>query len=898
MLYLRRMKKKVDKYNPSQIEPYWQKVWSEEKIYEPDLKGAKKPFYNLMMFPYPSAEGLHVGSFFTYAGIDAYGRFKRMQGLNVFEPIGLDGFGIHSENYALKVGRTPQEHARISEENFYRQLQTLGNGFAWMHKLETYDPSYYKWTQWLFTELFKKGLAYKAKAPVNFCPSCKTVLADEQVVQKSIKDEEVSVEGERKSVSVGVCERCGSEVEKKELEQWFFKITSYADLLLDGLTQIDWDEKVKIAQRNWIGRKEGATIEFKLADSDLSLEVFTTRPDTLYGATFLVVSPEHKIVTELINSKFEILNSKLDEVRDYVERTKKTETGQRETKEKTGIFSGMYALHPLTGEKMPVWVADYVLGEYGTGAIMAVPSHDERDFEFARKHNLATRQVVRPIGMKLSLKNEAYSGEGFLINSGSWNNLYSTKDLAKIIKDLEDKKIAQRKVTYHLRDWLISRQRYWGPPIPMIYCKTCAKEGKSWFTTEEAENYRNGLDALKNKYQTPDKEKIGNWKLEIGNSAESNSAGWYPVPLKELPVKLPYIEDYRPVGTGKAPLANHPEFYRTTCPACGAEAVRETDVSDTFLDSAWYFLRYPSSDIEDRAFDPVLTKKWLPVDSYIGGAEHAVLHLLYARFITMVLFDLGLVDFREPFVKFRTNGLIIKDGAKMSKSRGNVINPDEYVKKYGADTLRLYLAFIGPFSQGGDFRDTGIEGTSRFLKRVWKLFSKKRPHPNPLLKGEGIIQERLRMMHQTIKGITDDMESLRFNTAIAKLMTYYNFLADQKDLALEEAETFLKLLSPFAPHLTEELYQQLFNKPQFNSIHTQKWPLFEESMLDKQKFTIVVQVNGKRRGEIELEKEEIANQKEVVKKVLADPRIKRYAEQGTIKRQIYLEGKLLNFVIE
>lgn len=754
----------IEKYNPSEIEAKWQAVWEKQKIYSPNLDRAAKPFYNLMMFPYPSAEGMHVGNMYAFTGADVYGRFQRMQGNNVFEPIGLDGFGIHSENYAIKSGNHPAAQAKISEKNYYKQLHAIGNGFDWTRTIETYKPEYYKWTQWLFIQLFKAGLAYRKKAPVNFCPSCKTVLADEQVEN-------------------GLCERCNSLVEKKDLEQWFFKITKYADRLLNGLSEIDWAEKVKIAQKQWIGRSEGIIINFS------GIDVFTTRPETTDGATFLALSPQHPKVKEF----------KTKEVLNYIEISNR-KTDEERRKEKTGVFSGEYVLNPLTKKKIPIWIADYVLMGYGTGAIMAVPAEDQRDREFAEKYKIPiekTSLVARPEG--------------------------------------------KRVVNYHLRDWLISRQRYWGPPIPMINCPKC---------------------------------------------------GWQPVPEKDLPVELPFIKDYKPLGTGQAPLASHPEFYETHCPKCGGKAKRETDVSDTFLDSAWYFLRYVSTDTQTNAFDIERIKKWLPVNMYIGGAEHSVLHLLYARFITMVLKDLGFISFEEPFTKFRAHGLIVKDGAKMSKSKGNVVVPDAYLKKFGADTLRTYLMFMGPFSQGGDFRDTGIEGMSRFLRRFWTLAQKS------MAGGQSTISnESQRMMHKTIKKVTEDIKNLNYNTTIATLMEWYNFLSNQKSVSPEEVKIFSKLLAPFTPHISEELYQLLNGKKDFSSIHTSIWPTYDPKFLAVSEVVIVVQVNGKLRGNIKVKSEKLNVQNYIEDLAKTDSNVVKHLEAKEIKKVIYIEGKVINFVV-
>ncbi|PIP74800.1 MAG: leucine--tRNA ligase, partial [Candidatus Levybacteria bacterium CG22_combo_CG10-13_8_21_14_all_35_11] len=830
------MKKSIAKYNPSEIEPKWREVWEKEGTYKPDLESSDKPFYNLMMFPYPSAEGLHAGNMYAFTGADIYGRFKRMQGFSVFEPIGLDGFGIHSENYALKIGKHPMEQAKISEKNFYRLLHETGNSYDWSRTVETYDPKYYKWTQWIFTQMFKKGLAVRKKSPVNFCPSCKTVLADEQVITKiknqrsKIKDGKEELDGEK----VGVCERCETIVEKKNLEQWFFKITDYAERLLNNIPELNWSEIVKIAQTNWIGKSEGMSIEFKIQNSKFKIEVFTTRPDTLFGATFLVLAPEHEIVASLLESRIKNQESRIGEIREYAEKAKKKSDLERqaEGKEKTGVFSGLYAVNPVNNEQIPVWIADYVLASYGTGAIMAVPAHDLRDFEFAKKYNLGIKPVIRDLEEKN--KNElaeAYSGDGEIMNSQDWNGWKYPQDKEKVFKWLEEKKIGQKKAHYHLRDWLISRQRYWGPPIPIIYCRKCweVKSEKLKVKSEQGKDYK----------------LIDNEEWAI-----------VPVPEKDLPVELPYIENYKPIGTGKSPLATHPEFYNVKCPNCGGDAVRETDVSDTFLDSAWYFLRYLATDWDDMPFPSVkfaqnlklktknlkeiensaLRVAWLPVHMYIGGAEHSVLHLLYSRFMTMFLHDLGLISFEEPFSRFFAHGLLIKEGAKMSKSKGNVIIPDAYIKKFGADTMRCYLMFLGQFSQGGDFYDTGIEGMNRFLKRIWVLAQ------NVNLSEKEEDKEVLRVLHKTIKGITGDIEKLSYNTSLAKLMEFYNFISDKKTIGKDVLEDFLKLLAPFAPYLSEELFQlflkskiknqkskmntnkQLNNKTaKFNSIHLQKW---------------------------------------------------------------------------
>ncbi len=802
----------MKQYNPSEIEKKWQQRWEKAKIYSPDIDFAKKPFYNLMMFPYPSAEGMHVGNMYAFTGADVYGRYQRMQGYDVFEPIGLDGFGIHSENYAIKVGKHPAKQAKISEENFYRQLHSIGNSYDWTRTVETYKPQYYKWTQWLFIQLFKKGLAYRAKATVNWCPSDKTVLADEQVID-------------------GKCERDGAVVEKRELEQWFFKITDYSQRLLDNIPELNWSEKVKVAQENWIGKSEGARVEFDLLevpgqeDGKHKVDVFTTRPDTLFGATFLVISPETAKKWLEVGWKASL------EVEKYVEESLAKRTLTEEGKEKTGVFAGIYAKNPVNDEKIPVWVADYVLSGYGTGAIMAVPAHDSRDFEFAKKFDLPLKQVIKGG----DIEKEAYIGEGEIVNSEDWNGWKTPESIGKVISWLEEKDIAKKEVNYHLRDWLISRQRYWGPPIPMIYCEKC---------------------------------------------------GWNPVDEKDLPVLLPEVEDFKPEGNGKSPLANIESFVNTKCPSCGGNAKRETDVSDTFLDSSWYFLRYACTDIESSAFDALRVKKWLPVKMYIGGAEHSVLHLLYSRFIAMVLADLKFIDFEEPFSRFYAHGLIIKDGAKMSKSKGNVIVPDQYITKFGADTLRMYLMFLGPFYAGGDFRDSGIEGMFKFLKRVWKLIDSS--------SSKEISKDSEIFMNKTIKRVSADVDSLRYNTAIAGLMEWYNFLAKQAGISKKESEVFLKLIAPFAPHMADELWEGLGNK---NSIHISSWPLFDESLIEDKDAMIAVSINGKTRDILKISIEESKDKNLVEQLAKESDKTKQYFENKKITKVIYVEGKIVNFVL-
>lgn len=770
-------------YDFKAIEEKWRPWWEKNQIYQPNLQKAKKPFYNLMMFPYPSAEGLHVGNVYAFIGADVYGRLQRMQGYDVFEPIGLDGFGIHSENYAIQINKHPAEQAKISEKRFYHQLSRIGNGFAWKNHLETYDLDYYRWTQWLFIQMYKNKLAYRQKSMVNWCPSCKTVLADEQV------------EG-------GICERCQTPSERKETEQWFFKITQYAEKLLKNLEKLNWPKKILLAQKNWIGKSEGIEITWKITNSKEKIYTFTTRPDTIYGATFLVLAPDHPIL-----SKFDLPSK----AKNYqLEALKKTEQKRKAAeKNKTGVDTGLKAIHPLTGQELPIWIADFVLMNYGTGAIMSVPDHDERDHLFAKKNKL-------PI-----IKTPLTPAE-------------------KVLKKLGQ--AGKKTVSYHLRDWLISRQRYWGPPIPMINCQKC---------------------------------------------------GWIPVPEKDLPVKLPEIKDFKPTGDGKSPLEKAPDSWLyPPCPQCGAKAKRETDVSDTFLDSSWYFLRYPSIKPEIHSneipWDPQITKKWLPVNKYIGGAEHAVLHLLYSRFVTMTLKDWGHLDFDEPFPNLFSHGLIIKDGAKMSKSRGNIIIPDKYLTKYGADSLRLYLMFLGPYSQGGDFRDSGLAGMNKFINKIYRWYTQAKfsSKTDPALTS---------LIHQTIKKVTEDLQKFKYNTAIAALMTLFNRLheSDSLKVSQSDAQAIIKLFAPLAPFLAETIWVEILKqKP---SIHLQPWPKFNPKLIKTDTLEIPVQINGKFKAKFIIPTTQ-ANDKQILLK-LAEQTIQPYLKNQKIKQSIIIPEKLVNIVL-
>ena len=809
-------------YSHRDSEPKWLKRWDQADLYQVDLDQARRPFFNLMEFPYPSGEGLHVGHFYTYSGADTYGRYQRMTGHDVFQPMGFDAFGIHGENYALKIGENPavvmpRNIARFREE----QIKRMGAAFDWSREVDTTDPRYYKWTQWIFIQLYKAGLAYRASASVNWCPQDLTVLADEQVID-------------------GRCERCGTLVIKRQLEQWFFKITAYAERLLDH-SKADFSEITKTLQRNWIGRSEGAEVIFA-TDRAGPIHIHTTRPDTLWGATFLVLAPEHLLVAKLATAEHKAA------VAAYAAAAAQKSDVEREhaTREKTGVFTGAHAINPVNQERIPIWVADYVLSTYGTGAIMAVPAHDQRDFEFARRYDLPVRVVVQPPDTRLDpgAMTEAWPGDGVLVNSGPIDGIQTPLAIAKTIDWLTERGLGKRAVRYRLRDWLISRQRYWGPPIPMIYCQR---------------------------------------------------DGWQPVPEDQLPVRLPLIDNFRPTGTGQSPLAAVPAFVNTICPVCGQAARRETDVSDNFLDSAWYFLRYLSTEFDDRAWDMRRVKHWLPVAHYMGGVEHSTLHHLYARFIWKALFDLGHLPpevGEEPFRQLRLHGWILRNGAKMSKSRGNVVNPDEYVRQFGADVMRAHMLFIGTYAEGGDFRDAAITGIVRFYKRVWEWVTQP-----PATKGVPLDEDRARRaLHKTIKKVGEDLPALSFNTAIAALMETLNTLRECELSAAvhqELARTYTLLLAPIAPLLSEELWERLGGR---FSVHQQPWPAFEPALLVDALIVVPVQINGKLRSRLEIAA--TASEEEITRAALQSPGVDKYIEGKQVTKTIYLPGRLLNIVAE
>ena len=825
-------------YSPSDVEAKWQRYWEDQgtnTITLDELKRApENGFYQLMMFPYPSAEGLHVGNIYAFTGADVHGRYQRLRGQRVFEPIGFDAFGIHSENFALKQGVHPMDLIPSNVKNFTRQLRRIGGMFDWEHTVDTTDPEYYAWTQWIFIQLFKAGLAERKEAPVNWCPSCMTVLANEQVIG-------------------GKCERCDTPVEQRRIAQWFFKITDYAQRLLDNLDHLDWSDTTLKAQRNWIGRSEGASLHFPVADSDARIEVFTTRPDTIFGATYMVLAPEHPLVDAVTTDE------QRAEVEAYRAEAQRSDlvSRQKTDKTKTGVFTGGFCRNPATEENIPIWIADYVLMDYGTGAIMAVPGHDTRDFEFAEEFGLPiTRVVAGPDEGPDTPLAEAYvdNQAGTLVNSGQFDGMRVPEGKRAITAWLESQGLGSLQVNYRLHDWCISRQRYWGPPIPIIHCDSC---------------------------------------------------GPVPVPEDQLPVELPRVEDFKPDESGVSPLARVESWYRTTCPSCGEEARRETDVSDTFLDSGWYFLRYPSTDFDDRAIDPAITDAWLPVDCYIGGNEHAVLHLLYSRFLTMALKDMGHLSFEEPYDQFRAHGLIIREGAKMSKSKGNVIVPDPIIEEYGADTFRMYLMFLGPFEEGGDYREAGIQGPYGFLHRLWNTVhtvaangvgASTEGSTDGSTDGAGgsADEDVERKRHQTIAQVTEQLADLQYNTAIAAMMEYLNAVrAGGRTASREEVEPLVVMVAPFAPHIAEELWEVLGQEGSI--FDNAEWPVFDEAKTMESTIQLAVQVNGKLRGTVAIAAG--ADQETAEEAARAEPNVARFLDGTELRRVIYVPDRLLNFVV-
>lgn len=809
----------MKRYNPKEIEPKWQKHWLDSNLYQATESSDKPKKYVLEYFPYPSGAAMHVGHVRNYTIGDVISRFNRMRGHNVLHPMGWDAFGLPAENYAIKTGISPQETIEDSTKKFKQQLMQMGFDYDWSREINSSHPDYYKWTQWFFLLLYKRGLAYRKESLQWWCPVDKTVLANEQVED-------------------GKCWRCGTQVEKKALPQWFFKITEYADRLIANLDDLDWSESIKSMQRNWIGKSKGAEINFKIEGSSEVLKVFTTRPDTLFGATFMVLAPEHPLVKQITtNDQKEIVDK-------YIKQTQaKSDIERQETdREKTGVFTGAYGVNPANGAKVPIWIADYVLVGYGTGAIMAVPAHDERDHEFAEKFDLPIVEVIEnPENFE-----GCYTGEGKVINSDVYDSIPSQEMRERLTADLAGKDAAEEKVNYKIRDWLISRQRYWGAPIPIIHC---AKDGI------------------------------------------------VPVPESDLPVTLPEMKSYEPSGDGRSPLATVEEFVNVKCPKCGRTATRETDTMDGFACSSWYFLRFADPHNDKEAFDKKKAESWLPVDDYIGGAEHAVMHLLYARFWTKVMYDEGLIKFNEPFKSLRNQGMILApDGQKMSKSKGNTIEPDELISQgYGADSIRIMELFIGPWNQAANWSIEGIGGSFRFLQRVWTLTQEYLEAEKTGPKDD----ELLKTAHQAIYKVSKDLAEMGFNTAIATLMETTNQLYKIKaakgfssDSWQFTISSLLQLLAPFAPHMAEELWAQLGHK---ESIHITKWPEYDEKYLVSDEITIVVQVNGKVRANIVVSAD--SNEEEIVKAAKEDEKVQEYLNKKEARKTIYVPGKLVNFVV-
>jgi leucyl-tRNA synthetase len=811
------------KYNPQEFEKKWQQKWADDKLYAVDENSPKPKWYALTMFPYTSGD-LHIGHWYAMAPSDVHARFKRMQGFNVLHPIGFDSFGLPAENAAIKRGIHPSKWTMQNIENMRKQLKTMGSIYDWDREVITCLPEYYKWTQWFFLKLYEAGLAYKTNAPVNWCPKCQTVLANEQVVN-------------------GECERCNTPVVHRGLEQWFFRITKYADELMEH-KGIDWPERIKIMQRNWVGRSEGAEISFGLDIPDIEqkeIRVFTTRPDTVHGVTFMVLAPEHPLVEKITTP------DKWEAVNEYVHKSRHETEIERlsSEKEKDGVFTGAYCTNRLTGEKVPIWIADYVLVSYGTGAVMAVPAHDTRDFAFAKKYGIPIHTVIAPPDWNGEALKEAWTETGTMVNSGKFNGLPSEKGIGAICDYLQEKGWGKRTISYKLRDWLISRQRYWGAPIPMVYCEKC---------------------------------------------------GIVPVPEKDLPVLLPEDAEFRP--TGESPLKYVESFVSTKCPKCGGPAKRETDTMDTFMCSSWYFLRYTSPHYAEAAFDPAKVKYWMPVDIYTGGAEHAVMHLFYARFFTKAIRDMGLINFDEPFLKLFNQGTIIADHQKMSKSRGNVVNPDEYVSTMGADVVRAYLMFAGPWEQGGDWNDSGIAGVSRWMNRIWNLALEDLPTATKAT--EETRRELLRVTHQTIKKVTNDINQLQFNTMIASLMEYTNYLIRVKETGTitladwkEAVDVLLNLLAPTAPHTTEEIWHLTGHN---GSIHNETWPKWDEALTKEDEITLVIQVNGKLRDRITVSAS--VSEAEAKRVASESSKVKPFTEGKEVVNIIYVPGRLVNIVVK
>jgi leucyl-tRNA synthetase len=827
----------MNDYDPVAIQGRWQARWAADRLDEVDTATVDRAekYYNLVEFPYPSSEGLHVGHAYTYCGADTYGRWLRMRGRTVFQPIGFDSFGIHTENYALRVGQHPKPLTARTIERYREQLMRLGAAWDWSHQLATSDPAYYRWTQWLFLRLYQAGLAERREATVIWCPSCLTVLANEQL------------EGDR-------CERCGTRITTRVMRQWFLRITAYADRLVDGLDDLDWPETAKRSQREWIGRTPGVEVDFELVGGG-RLTCFTTRPDTLFGVTFLAVAPEHPQVEALARAGGR--EAEVAALRAAAREQAALPGGAAQAAGRgaaRAVRTGSSAIHPATGAELPVLVADYVDAEHGTGAVMGVPAHDERDWLVAAELGLPVVEVV--VGERDPAAGP-WTGPGVLARSDRFTGLVSGPGGEAIATWLEEQGRGRRATAYRLHDWLISRQRYWGPPIPIVYCQGSGGSGS-----------------------------------EAVAPGRQGGCGTVPVPEADLPVLLPDVRDFRPTGTGSSPLAAVASFVNTTCPSCGGPARRETDVSDTFLDSAWYFLRYPSTDLDDVPWSPERTERLLPVDQYLGGPEHVNRHHLYARFVTMALHDQGLVPFAEPFPRLRLHGLLLSDGRKMSKSRGNVVDPDAYTTRVGADNLRMYLLFCGPWEVGGDFSDAGIAGIERFSARVWRLITEPLPADRDEVAGRD-----LRALDRAVASVGRDLGRLKFNTALATLMELVRWARQERELLAPSewervARTVVLLLAPFAPHLAEELWNHLGGP---YPVHRQPWPAYDPAALDEDHVDLVVQVNGKRRDVVRAPVG--LDRQEAVALALESHRVRRQLGGRPPGRTVYVPDRLVNLVV-
>ena len=792
------------------IEKKWQKKWEETNLYAYKEDKTKEKLYCLEMFSYPSGAKLHLGHWYNFGVTDTWARFKKMCGYNLFHPMGFDAFGLPAENYAIKTGIHPRISTEKNIATMEQQLKAIGGSWDWRHEVVTCREDYYKWTEWMFLQLYKHGLAYKKEAPVNWCPSCNTVLANEQVVS-------------------GECERCGSTVIRKKMSQWFFKITEYAEELLQDLDKLDWPEKTKILQRNWIGKSNGAYVDFKVKDHEESFTVFTTRADTLFGATYCVLAPEHELVDKITTKE------QKEEVEKYqLEAAKQSEIERTSTvKEKTGVFTGAYAINPVNGKEIPIWISDYVLASYGTGAIMAVPAHDERDYDFAKKFGLEIIQVLKGKEEE-NIDDGAMTGDGIHINSGFLDGLNKEDALNKMYDYLEEKGCGKKTTTYKLRDWLVSRQRYWGAPIPIIYCEKC---------------------------------------------------GIVPVPESDLPVVLPDDVEFTP--DGESPLKKCESFMKTTCPCCGAPAIREADTLDTFVCSSWYFLRYPDNLNDKAPFEKEIVNKMLPVDKYVGGIEHACMHLLYARFFVKALRDMGYLNFDEPFKSLVHQGTILgPDGEKMSKSKGNTVSPDEYVEEYGSDVLRGYLMFGFNYVDGGPWTDDGIKSINKFYNRIVKLVEN-------IDEKEKEIPELEVSLHKTIKAVRTDIEKFQFNTCISRIMEYTNALSKHDKIPRKYIENLILLLAPFAPHITEELWESIGNE---YSVYNQSYPEYDEEKTKDESKTIGIQVNGKLRGEVSVTESDTEDS--VKEKVLSEENIKKYTDEKEIVKFIYVPNKIVSIIVK